>query len=145
VASSPNLRRIGAAIASFDGDPSDAGEPPLEALPWLRFSAVPEPAELGPQQTAFSPLLVTVEQQVAGCDMADGFALWREVERTIFGAPGDAAGQAAARAAQLAAGISLVELVQPAGGIDPTAADAGTRQRSAATLRLHVYVPIPGF
>jgi hypothetical protein len=144
VRASPDLGRVGAKVVAWEGDPNDANEPALDACLWYRFTPTNEPASWGPQNTTFSPMLVRVEQQVAGCDAAEGYKAWRALERQIFGTPGDAAGIAAALEALYAVGISSVEVARPAGGIDREAKDAAARQRSEGLLRVHLYVPNPG-
>jgi hypothetical protein len=145
---SPDLRRVGATIVGWDKGPEDAiAEPADAALPWWRLTQSNEPAEWGPQWTLDSPMLVRVEQVVGSCVAAEGFRAWRAIERRLFGLAGSAAERDAALAALVAVGISGVDVLQPAGGLESRQDAAGpdpSRQRSEGLLRLKLYVPMPG-
>jgi hypothetical protein len=139
----PDVRRINGLVRDWGAHPDDAAEPPSDRV-WWRLSPTNGPSEWTPNDVLFTPILLKVEQHVPGCDAADGYKAWRCLERAVYGNPGDPAAKAAALAALYAVGISQVDVVRPAGGIDPSAPDAATCQRSEGLLRLHVYVALPG-
>ena len=145
----PGSAPAGVVWKSWHGRPDDAAGPagvsPSTPLPiWIRLTPYADQSSWGPQGTHDSPIRVKVEVAVQSTDAADGMAVWRAIEHALYGRPGDPAGQSAALAALHAAGISAVDVLQPAFGIDPDAAESVDRQHSTGWLRLKVYVPTPG-
>lgn len=113
--------------------------PEAEAsLPLVIVTARPEASFWDPSQGLKSDMVLDLSITLDGTDQREGMRFWRAIERAV------SPSKTAVYDALIAAGISGLDILKPGYGIDPKAAAEDGTQTSTGTIRLEMWLAMPG-